>query len=62
MAMNTWAAISEAKVNTVGLCHGVQGGAKLISKAKVGIVFHTKYEGTSIKNLRASFTIKDARS
>tara|TARA_A100001011_G_C14304291_1_gene842328 strand:- start:1640 stop:3124 length:1485 start_codon:yes stop_codon:yes gene_type:complete len=33
MAMNTWAAISEAKVNTVGLCHGVQGGAKLISKA-----------------------------
>ena len=32
MAMNTWAAISEAKVNTVGLCHGVQGGAKLISK------------------------------
>ena len=33
MAMNTWAAVSEAKVNTVGLCHGVQGGAKLISKA-----------------------------
>ena len=33
MAMNTWVAVSEAKVNTVGLCHGVQGGAKLISKA-----------------------------
>ena len=25
-AMNTWAAIEYGKVNTVGLCHGVEGG------------------------------------
>ena len=30
MAMNTWAANEIGKVNTIGLCHGVQGGAKLI--------------------------------
>ena len=30
MAMNTWVANEIGKVNTVGLCHGVQGGAKLI--------------------------------
>jgi len=33
MAMNTWAANVYGKVNTIGLCHGVQGGAKLISDA-----------------------------
>ena len=33
---------------------------KLISKAKVGIVFHTKYEGNSIKSLRATFKINDS--
>ena len=32
MAMNTWAALDYGKVNTIGLCHGVQGGAKLISE------------------------------
>lgn len=26
MAMNTWAALEYGKINTVGLCHGVQGG------------------------------------
>lgn len=26
MAMNTWAALKYGKVNTVGLCHGVEGG------------------------------------
>jgi alpha-galactosidase len=26
MAMNTWAAIEHGKVNTIGLCHGVEGG------------------------------------
>ena len=26
MAMNTWAALEYGQVNTVGLCHGVQGG------------------------------------
>ena len=33
MAMNTWTAITEGKVNTIGLCHGVQGGAKLICES-----------------------------
>ena len=33
MAMNTWAANTFGKVNTIGLCHGVQGGAKLIEDA-----------------------------
>ncbi|MCH3765036.1 alpha-glucosidase/alpha-galactosidase, partial [Campylobacter coli] len=28
MAMNTWAAIEYGKVDTVGLCHGVQHGAE----------------------------------
>ena len=32
MAMNTWAALDYGKVNTIGLCHGVQGGAKLIAE------------------------------
>ncbi|MGA1136800.1 MAG: alpha-glucosidase/alpha-galactosidase, partial [bacterium] len=32
MAMNTWAALNYGKVNTIGLCHGVQGGAKLIAE------------------------------
>ncbi len=32
MAMNTWAALDYGKVNTIGLCHGVQGGAKLITE------------------------------
>jgi alpha-galactosidase len=30
-AMNTWAAIEYGKVNTVGLCHGVEGGWKQIA-------------------------------
>ncbi len=32
-AMMTWAANKYGKVNTIGLCHGVQGGHKLISEA-----------------------------
>ena len=28
MAMNTWAAIEYGKVDTIGLCHGVQHGAR----------------------------------
>ena len=32
MAMNTWAAIDYGKVNTIGLCHGVQGGAAKIAE------------------------------
>ena len=31
MAMNTWAAIEYGKVNTVGLCHGVQHGGEQIA-------------------------------
>ncbi len=33
MAMNTWAAIKYGKVNTVGLCHGVESGHHKISVA-----------------------------
>ena len=32
MAMNTWAALDYGQVNTIGLCHGVQGGVKLIAE------------------------------
>lgn len=32
MAMNTWAALEYGKVNTVGLCHGVQHGAHQIAQ------------------------------
>jgi alpha-galactosidase len=31
-AMNTWAAIDHGKVNTVGLCHGVEGGHHQIAQ------------------------------
>jgi alpha-galactosidase len=33
MAMNTWAAIEYGKVDTIGLCHGVQHGADQIAEA-----------------------------
>jgi alpha-galactosidase len=33
MAMMTWAMIDHGKVNTVGLCHGVQNGHRQISRA-----------------------------
>ncbi len=33
MAMMTWAAIDHGKVNTVGLCHGVQNGHRQIATA-----------------------------
>ncbi|MYD43446.1 MAG: alpha-galactosidase [Gammaproteobacteria bacterium] len=32
MAMNTWAALEESNVPTVGLCHGVQGGHHLLTR------------------------------
>ena len=32
MAMNTWAAIEYGKVNTIGLCHGVQHGGEQIAE------------------------------
>ncbi|MCX5661503.1 MAG: alpha-galactosidase [Planctomycetota bacterium] len=32
MAMNTWAALEYGKVNTVGLCHGVEGGHHQIAQ------------------------------
>ncbi|MFN2350374.1 MAG: alpha-glucosidase/alpha-galactosidase, partial [Kiritimatiellia bacterium] len=31
-AMNTWAALEYGKVNTLGLCHGVEGGQRQIAK------------------------------
>ncbi len=33
MAMNTWACLDHGKVNTVGLCHGVQNGWRQIATA-----------------------------
>ena len=33
MAMNTWACIDHGKVNTVGLCHGVQNGWRQLATA-----------------------------
>jgi alpha-galactosidase len=33
MAMNTWACIKYGKVNTIGLCHGVQGAEWQITRA-----------------------------
>jgi alpha-galactosidase len=32
MAMNTWAALDHGGVNTIGLCHGIQHGAKQIAE------------------------------
>ncbi len=40
MAMNTWACLDYGKVNTVGLCHGVQNGWRQIAKA-LGVENHT---------------------
>ena len=31
MAMNTWAALDHSRVPTIGLCHGVQGGHRLLA-------------------------------
>ena len=39
MAMNTWACIDHGRVNTVGLCHGVQNGWRQIARA-LGIENH----------------------
>ena len=33
MAMMTWACIDHGRVNTVGLCHGVQNGHRQIARA-----------------------------
>ena len=38
MAMNTWAALQYGGVETVGLCHGVQGGHQQICQVIEGIV------------------------
>jgi alpha-galactosidase len=43
MAMNTWACIDYGKVNTVGLCHGVQNGWRQIAHA-LGINDHTELD------------------
>ena len=32
MAINTWAALDHSSVRTIGLCHGVQGGHRLLAK------------------------------
>lgn len=36
MAMNTWAAIKYGKVNTIGLCHGIEGGWRVLADALGG--------------------------
>ena len=41
MAMNTWAALDESCVQTIGLCHGVQGGHRLLA----GLIEHHINEG-----------------
>ncbi len=43
MAMNTWACIDYGKVNTVGLCHGVQNGWRQIAQA-LKIKDHTELD------------------
>ncbi|QDY70862.1 alpha-glucosidase/alpha-galactosidase [Qingshengfaniella alkalisoli] len=43
MAMMTWAAIDCGKVNTVGLCHGVQNGHRQIARA-LGEKDHSKVD------------------
>ena len=43
MAMNTWACIDHGKVNTVGLCHGVQNGWRQIARA-LGIRNHLRID------------------
>ena len=32
MAMNTWAALDHSRIRTIGLCHGVQGGHRLLAR------------------------------
>ena len=39
MAMNTWAAIEYGKVDTIGLCHGVQHGGEQIAEV-LGVTEH----------------------
>lgn len=39
MAMNTWAAIDYGKVDTIGLCHGVQHGGEQIAEV-LGVAEH----------------------
>jgi alpha-galactosidase len=43
MAMNTWACLDHGKVNTVGLCHGVQNGWRQIATA-LGIRNHLELD------------------
>jgi alpha-galactosidase len=43
MAMNTWACLDHGKVNTVGLCHGVQNGWRQIATA-LGVKDHTEID------------------
>ncbi len=43
MAMNTWACLDHGKVNTVGLCHGVQNGWRQIATA-LGIKNHLELD------------------
>ncbi len=43
MAMNTWACLEHGKVNTVGLCHGVQNGWRQIGTA-LGLADHTEID------------------
>ena len=51
MAMNTWAAIEYGKVDTVGLCHGVQHGGEQIAE-----VLGATDRASSTSSARASTT------
>ena len=46
MAMNTWAALEYGGVDTVGLCHGVQGGHEQICQVIEGMVNKWKPSGS----------------
>lgn len=67
MAMNTWAAIDYGGVETIGLCHGIQHGAKQIAEVLgaesprdldyvcTGINHQTWYIDLRLKGRRVSF-------
>ncbi|MCE2406574.1 MAG: alpha-galactosidase [Pseudomonadales bacterium] len=55
MAMNTWAALDESCVQTIGLCHGVQGGHRLLA----GLIEHHINEGIDASDADFQSVSKD---
>ena len=50
MAMNTWAAIAYGGVDTIGLCHGIQHGAKQIAEVLGAEMKDLEYVCTGINH------------